>query len=360
MGRRLSAAEKGKAIATNPSGPPRLRMRAPDFDPSDLIKDNMLTLVGRLTNPREQKMSSVLPYLAKKWNLVSVSSGADMGNGGFQFRFNKEEDIQNVLANRPYQYGRWMIIVQRWEPIISPNFPAQIPFWISLRGIPLHYWHEKIVRNIGLELGELETYEVTRTSARVRVMVDGLKPLIMEAAMDYDSGEESIISLHYENLGNHCSICYRLSHLQSHCPDRPPAPATRQTEPNDLAQYSRPRNTNLPPPTSQESSGPTDYNNRPFQQRVDRHGRPFGSRVSLMSSRPTGPRNKLAPASSQPYEHNKEISSERVEKEYSSPPYTRRKITHREADHDQEDHRGLNRVSPNLQWRVKSPLLNQE
>lgn len=48
-------------------------------------------------------------------------------------------------------------------------------------------------------LGELETYEVTKTTARVRVVIDGLKPLIMEAAMDYESGEESIIALDYEN-----------------------------------------------------------------------------------------------------------------------------------------------------------------
>ncbi|WZZ47231.1 hypothetical protein YC2023_043490 [Brassica napus] len=80
MGRRLSAEEKGKVIASNPSGFPRLRMGAPDFDPSDLIKDNMLTLVGRLTNPREQKMSSVLPYLAKKWNLMGVSNSVSTKN----------------------------------------------------------------------------------------------------------------------------------------------------------------------------------------------------------------------------------------------------------------------------------------
>ena len=125
-------------------------MGAPEFDPTDLIKENMLTLVGRLTNPKEQKMRAVLSYLAKKWNLVEHASGSDQGNGCFQFRFKKEEDRRDALNNRPYQFGRWMIIVQRWKPIISQSFPSQIPFWISLRGIPLHYWHEKVVRNIGL------------------------------------------------------------------------------------------------------------------------------------------------------------------------------------------------------------------
>ncbi|KAH0894824.1 hypothetical protein Bca4012_007859 [Brassica carinata] len=73
-----------------------------------------------------------------------------------------------------------------------------------------------------------------------------------------------------------------------------------------------------------------------------------------------GPRNKLAPASFHPYERNKGKSPEKKEKEYSSPPYTRRKFTHQEEEHEHGIHRERNRASPNLQWRVKSLLLNQE
>ncbi|KAG2266435.1 hypothetical protein Bca52824_073514 [Brassica carinata] len=278
MTTRFTAAEKGKALARNPPGPPRLRMRAPDFDPTDLIKENILTLVGRLTNTREQRMSAVLPYLARKWNLDS-SSGSDLGNDCFQFRFNKEEDIRDTLHNRPYQYGRWMIRVQRWEPVISQNFPSQIPFWISLRGIPLHYWHEKV----------LDTYEVTKTTARVRVVVDGLKPLIMEA---------------YENLGNHCTNCYRLSYLQSQCPEGITIVPSR-TESINLLHYTSPSRS----------------------------------------------RNKITPSSF--YQNNLRTAQTQMEhnlNNYSSPPYTRRQ------HNNQEDRHGYGI----LQWRAKSPLLEQE
>ncbi|XP_013601409.1 PREDICTED: uncharacterized protein At4g02000-like [Brassica oleracea var. oleracea] len=122
-----------------------------------------------------------------------------------------------------------MVLIQRWEPIISASFPSQIPLWISLRGIPFHYWHEKGVSNIGLEFGELETYEVTKSSARIRCVVDGLKPLIMESILEFDSGEESLITLEYEKLGNHCSYCYRLTHLQSQCPEKPKEENARST-----------------------------------------------------------------------------------------------------------------------------------
>ncbi|KAG2303489.1 hypothetical protein Bca52824_032140 [Brassica carinata] len=320
-------------------------MRAPHFDPTDLIKENMLTLVGRLTNPKEQTMSAVLPYLARKWNLLEPSSGSDLGNGFFQFRFSKEEDIWEALNNRPYQFGRWMVI---------------IPFWISLRGIPLHYWHEKVVRNIGLELGELETYEVTKSTARVRVVIDGLKPLIMEAAMDYDSGEESIISLDYENLGNHCSICYRLSHLQSQCPERPTNVANRM-ETNVTEQINRQRSHTPPLPSSWETRAPSTRHNKPFQQHLDRHRRPFGNRVSSASFRSQGPRNKITPSSLQ--QNNTRQAQTRLDQstnEYSLPPYTRRRFNNQDERHGDGSIGERKHNSPVLQWRAKSPVLSHE
>lgn len=44
--------------------------------------------------------------------------------------------MKKVLDNRPYHFSNWMVILQKWEPIISPDFPCQIPFWIQLKGIP--------------------------------------------------------------------------------------------------------------------------------------------------------------------------------------------------------------------------------
>lgn len=273
-------------------------------------------------------------------NTTGHSRGADLGNDCFQFRFNKEEDVKEVLRNRPYQFGRWMIIVQRWEPIISQSFPAQIPFWISPKGIPLHYWHEKVVRDIGLELGELETYEVTKTTARIRVVVDGLQPLIMEAAMDYKSGEESIISLEYENLGNHCSICYRLSHLQSQCPEKHidshmsrHASSQLQTTTTSPPHLSRHVSSQSQHADTRVSKAELPSSQMPFQQRVDRHGRPFGDRISDALFHPPAPRNKLAPATfRQSHQYTSRNSEEQNQVEYSSPPYTRRRLNDNKVD----------------------------
>ena len=112
-------------------------------------------------------------------------------------------------------------MIQRWEPVLSPIFPSQIPFWIWLHGLPLHYWHQKIIYKLGHELGTLEDYCISKTSAKICISIDGLKPLIKNPLIEFASGEELKVQLVYEGLEKQWSICNRLSHLAKHCPQGP-------------------------------------------------------------------------------------------------------------------------------------------
>lgn len=116
--------DRERTSATDFSSPPPKRIRAPDLDTSDLIKENELTLMGRLTNPTAQRLWSLIPYLSNRWNLRGKATGSDLGNGCFQFIFEFEEDLTKVLDNRPYHFDQWMVILQKWEPVISPTFPS--------------------------------------------------------------------------------------------------------------------------------------------------------------------------------------------------------------------------------------------
>lgn len=146
--RRFSTAEKGKGMASHNTDNTRKRIRAPEFDYSDLVRDNAKTLTGRLTNPK-QNVDHLVLNLPKKWALRAKVVGATLGNDCFQFRFDRDEDLQCVLLNRLYHHNNWMVILERWEPIISNTFPSKIPFWITVRRLPLHFWHEKVVNSIG-------------------------------------------------------------------------------------------------------------------------------------------------------------------------------------------------------------------
>ncbi|KAF8113133.1 hypothetical protein N665_0056s0038 [Sinapis alba] len=268
--KRFTAEEKGKGVGTKDLEQPRIRIRASDFDPYGLIKDSLLTLVGRLTNPREQNMSLILPFLPKKRNMVGRTTDSDHVNNTFKFRFTNEEDLKAVLQNRPYHYGR----------------------------IPLHYLHEKVVCNIGLEIGELEKYKVTNSSARIRVTLNGVKSLIMGLVQEFDSGEESDITLEYENLFNHFSQCFRLSQMQSQCPERQNDTSNARhlqsqcpERQHDTSNAQR-RKYHL---GDTNAYNPKDRLQLVYGEKVDRHGNHFGNTESSYSIRAQGPRNKLAP-----------------------------------------------------------------
>lgn len=304
MARRFSREEKGKSHLVERNEHGVIRIKAPCVDNSALIKENALTLIGRVTNPQEQKMWALIPALPRKWRLQGRTSGSDLGNGCFLFRFESEEDLQGVLANRPYHYAYWMVIIQRWEPVISASFPSQIPFWIRIKGLPLHFWHEDMLYDIGKELGTVLNHELTKTTARVKILLDGLKPLTKKAIIEFESGEESWVYLDYERLENHCSFCNSLSHLKKDCVlfrdeilladsnngkdlqrqeeepvRRSPSHRVRQ----DPSYRLQEREINLP-----YSNSYVEKNSRegePFQARVDRHGNSFGERISTKQTR---------------------------------------------------------------------------
>lgn len=267
--------------------------------------------------------------------------------------------MKAVLENRPYQYNRWMIIVQQWEPVISPTFPSQIPFWINLKGIPLHFWDDKILRDIGQELGHLENYILTKTTARVRVMMDGLKPLPQDTILEFSAGKECIITLEYEKLENFCTYCLQLSHLSHDCPTKL-AESAKDARKKDTSyntvkgaprthlahsqyhhkQYRDERRTNMPRLPIDEA----------FQQRIDRHGKPFGERAATYQSRALPLRNKITPTIYHEVQRHERSPPCRDELTTTSPPYSTRRTE------PTRGHLNRNTRSPaDQQWRVKAP-----
>ncbi|XP_013709529.2 cyclin-dependent kinase 11A-like [Brassica napus] len=99
----------------------------------------------------------------------------------------------------------------------SDQFPAFIPFWITIHGIPLHYWTKEAPEAIGEGLGLVEATDVVK--GRVRVHINGLKPL--EKFLDISlEGETKQVELEYEKLDKHCFSCLSLSHEVKDCPSR--------------------------------------------------------------------------------------------------------------------------------------------
>ncbi|XP_024009750.1 uncharacterized protein LOC112084850 [Eutrema salsugineum] len=223
MAHKISQPEKGKAIENMSNDPRSVRVKVKDSDNSSLLLMHSLTIVGRVTNPKYQKVWSIIPFFTNRWKTAVRPIGADLGEGHFRFQFASEEDLQLILANRPYHYAKWMLIIQRWEPSISRYFPSLIPFWIQVQRFPVHLWTKETLQSLGDTIGQCEEVDVTPLTARIRVHVDELKPLITTSIVEYPNGDEVHASLVYERLERHCSRCMRLTHEDNLCFEFPSA-----------------------------------------------------------------------------------------------------------------------------------------
>lgn len=212
MARSLTYEEKGKDPLEKTEPQRTGRVRVPDVDTTELIRKHELTLIGRTTNPRLQRIWSLIPFLSDLWKTRVRPIGSDLGQGVFQFQFESQEDLQQVFDNRPYHFARWMLILQKWEPSVDPTFPSLIPFWIKVQGVPLHLWSEALLENIGKDQGVYETCEILPGSYRVRTHINGLLPLIKHYTLELYSGEEITANLVYEKLEKHCCRCLILDH----------------------------------------------------------------------------------------------------------------------------------------------------
>ena len=175
-------------------------------------------------NPAKQDGAALLVMLPKIWKVEKRVVGADLGMGRFQFHFDKEEDIVAVLEMQPYHFDYWMIALARWQPKMMRDFPSEIPFWIKIEGVPTEFWSTPTFQSIGDAIGE--TTDVDLDYGKMWVIIDGCKELCFETTVDFKGGEyyeeeEALVTLKFEKLFGHCSLCLNLCHDLGSCPLNP-------------------------------------------------------------------------------------------------------------------------------------------
>ncbi|EOA37510.1 hypothetical protein CARUB_v10011684mg, partial [Capsella rubella] len=194
------------------------KIKIPFFDNSVLIQGYSKTVIGRCMNPRKQDLKTLLFMLPRIWQLEGKIAGADLGLGKFQFDFDNEEDIEEVLKMEPFHFDHWMVAMVRWKPSVDPLYPSAITFWIRILGVPLQFWADPTFRSIGEDLGRV--HEVEIDTGRVRVTVDGFKPLCFESVLEFESGEEITVKIRYERLFGYCRLCFSMCHDEDYCDTR--------------------------------------------------------------------------------------------------------------------------------------------
>ena len=156
---------------------PGLRVTVPWFYNSELIASFSKTLIGRCMNPQKPDMKILLFLLPRIWNGEGRVVGTDLVIGRFQFAFKLEEYIVEVLKMEPFHFDYWMISLVRWKPVLEPNYPSKITFWVRVMDLPLLFRAAENFQSVGKAIGTVQG-PVDLIEGRVRVEIDGFKPLV--------------------------------------------------------------------------------------------------------------------------------------------------------------------------------------
>lgn len=144
--------------------------------------------------------------------------------GWFSLHFSKEDYIDLVLE-KFWHIESAPVLLKRWSPLFNPE-REQIgagPLWVRLPGLPLQYWSEEALQQIGNALGTYLDHDRSyiesrqRTLAYVLVHLDTREGL--ERKITLTRGKFSKIqTLDYEGIPFRCYHCYEVGHLAKDCP----------------------------------------------------------------------------------------------------------------------------------------------
>jgi len=181
-------------------------------------------LIGKFLGfwPTEKALKG---WIASKWKpkgQVTLQLGP---KGFFTAIFHCVEDKSRVFKGGPCFFNSSGLYLTEWKPRFNPDKEdfSWAPVWIRMYSLPVEYWKEETLADIGNKLGTFikvaaETKSRKYTSyARICVQMHLTKALADSVSLFHDDFEW-IQPLDYEHIPFRCRKCHEHGHLFRDCP----------------------------------------------------------------------------------------------------------------------------------------------
>ncbi|XP_023637682.1 uncharacterized protein LOC111830237 [Capsella rubella] len=196
----------------------------PDLPQFSSCEKNELSLIGRLLNPQCQSMSSLVFNMPRKWQKIGRVRGVALSNERFQFIFNSEHDLVEVLEKGFQTYNEWGLVMERWSENPGPESLQFVSLWVQIKNIPLNYYTKQTITLLGELVGQVVevVFDPERPQnkdyVRVKVKFDVSKPLRKSKVILLPKGLSTSVFYFYEKVQKRCYKCQRMTHVQEECP----------------------------------------------------------------------------------------------------------------------------------------------
>lgn len=192
----------------------------PEFSSAEA---NKLSLMGRILNPDRQKMSLLIMKMPRKWQKEGKVRGIALSQERFQFIFNNEHDLLDVLDRGVHTFEEWVIVLERWMENPPEDYLQYIPLWVQIREIPVNCYTTVVLTALGDLVGKTvvvvfdPTKPITQDFIRVLVKFNVAHPLRVSRTIAL-KGVPAVVRFNYEKVHKRCFTCQRLNHEKDYCP----------------------------------------------------------------------------------------------------------------------------------------------
>ncbi|XP_043704520.1 uncharacterized protein LOC122654455 [Telopea speciosissima] len=182
------------------------------------------SLVGNFLGSRSP-FHIVKASLSKQWRPQGSLDVSLLDNGFFLFKFSSASDKLRALEGGPWMIGKKPIFLRQWHPHLQLRRPnlTSIPLWITLPGLPLHYWCTDGLSSLGSVLGKPLFSDVrTRRKdhlAYARLCVEVSAQDVLSTFITIREGDDYSFEqeIHYDWKPPQCSVCKTFGHDSKLC-----------------------------------------------------------------------------------------------------------------------------------------------
>ncbi|KAG2310874.1 hypothetical protein Bca52824_022431 [Brassica carinata] len=152
---------------------------------NEAVRATQFSLMCRPLMQRKQNLRAMVSTLPRIWGLSGIINGRIVERSKVQFVFPSEELI--------------------WHPGMNDLMLNSIPFWVQIRGIPLQFLTEPVIRHIGDTMGEVIKVDFAQEA---NVAVEFVR---------FSQGVNTVLRFKYERLWGFCETCGSLIHDTREC-----------------------------------------------------------------------------------------------------------------------------------------------
>lgn len=178
---------------------------------NDLAAPVFIIAVKFLTK-QPLKIDVIAATFIPLWRSKNGFKIKDLGNHVVLFMFESKVDVDNILANKPWNFDKHLMVLQRYDGVreVHEIDFTLTPFWVQVHGIPVKFMTKTVAESLCETVGQVQNQPPTRTEEcrgfmRVRVLLDVTQLVCRGRVITLDDGKDLSVSFKYERLPN---ICY--------------------------------------------------------------------------------------------------------------------------------------------------------